>query len=569
MKRAMIEFINYSLKYDVQTQPTLNNINLRIDEGEMVAIIGPSACGKSSLINCINGLIPFAFGAEATGTLRVDGKDVAEADIFCLSQSVGTVMQDLDCQFLGTTVEEDMAFQMENNEVSQQEMRKRVREAAAVVGIEELLDRYPYDLSGGQKQREALGSILTYPVKMLLLDEPLASLDPAGGVAAMGLIRTIKREKHATILISEHRLEDVLCEELDRIILMDGGRVVADMSVSDMLGSDLLAAHGIRQPLYLAALRAAGCAISPAMNPGSMERLVLEPMQVDLVRRWFCEQDSSAEKSGAVPQLSVQNLCFSYQECDVLEDVSFTVDRGEMLAIVGENGAGKSTLAKLICGFEQELSGDILFCGESLRDKTIEERAKKIGFVMQDPNHMISEAIVKEEVLLGLRMRGMPVEEMEQQAERVLELCDLYPYRNWPISALSYGQKKRVTIASVLALNPEIVILDEPTAGQDLRHYKVFMEFLSKLNQVGITIILISHDMHLVLEYTERSIALAQGRLLFDGSSTALLSDAGLVRAASLKRTSLFELAMRCNLPPVAFAQFCAKRLREVECVEL
>ena len=246
----------------------------------------------------------------------------------------------------------------------------------------------------------------------------------------------------------------------------------------------------------------------------------------------------------------MKNISFGYERNkQVLTDISFDIFKGEMVGLVGQNGAGKSTLSKIICGFEKASSGTILLNGKSLETDGIAERAQKIGLVMQNPNHMISKPMLFDEVALGLVTRGKSKEEIDACVFDVLKICGLYEFRNWPISALSYGQKKRVTIASILVLNPEVIILDEPTAGQDFRHYTEFMEFLLKLNRErGTTILMITHDMHLLLEYTERSIVLADGRVIADAGPASILTDDEIIDKASLKRTSLYELAMRTGI---------------------
>lgn len=545
----IIEFKNFSFKYRSQKEPTLKDINLAIYPGEKVLIVGPSGSGKSTLAHCINGLVPFSYRGDITGSYRIKGKDPSKLGIFELSQSVGTVLQDTDGQFIGLTVAEDIAFALENDCVTQQEMFRRVDEAADLVAVGELLSHAPGELSGGQKQRVSMAGVLVCDVDILLFDEPLANLDPATGKRTIALIDEIKKQKNATILIIEHRLEDALYRDVDRIIVVGEGRIVADTTPNELLATDILADQGIREPLYIAALKEAGCRIKAEDAPSHIETMELKDY-CETLRHWY--------QSVAVPEvqpekeliLELQNISYSYEsKIRVLRDINFKVHRGEMLGIVGKNGAGKSTLSNLICGFMQPDKGRILFGGEDIADKSIKERGEKIGLVMQNPNQMISKPMIFDEVALGLTARGVPEEEIKERVNETLKICGLYAFRNWPISALSFGQKKRVTIASILVLNPEVLILDEPTAGQDYRHYMEIMEFLKEINEkYGITIIMITHDMHLMLEYTDRAVVLADGQLLADALPAEVLTDGQVAEQAYLKKTSLYDLAVRCGI---------------------
>lgn len=566
MQDALIHFDHFGFQYRAQAEPTLHDINLRIYPGEKVLIIGPSGSGKSTLGHCINGLIPFNYKGKHTGRLLVDGQDTDGLSMFALSKVVGTVLQDPDGQFVGLTAGEDIAFSLENSCVAQQEMHQRVRAAAEMVDIAGALDQSPYDLSGGQKQRVSMAGVLIDQVRILLFDEPLANLDPATGKQAIAMIDDIMRRAETTVVIIEHRLEDVLYRNVDRVIVMDQGRILADLSPDALMGKALLGAHGIREPLYVTVLKYAGIPVREAMRPGRIDTLLLGAADCAALKAWMREPIAAKPQPEAGDLLAVDGLSFAYEEgATVLSDVSFAVRAGEMAAIVGTNGAGKSTLAKLICGFESPSGGVIRLGGQDLKGQTIPERAAHIGYVMQNPNQMISKTMIFDEVALGLVARGLAEEEIRERVEGTLKVCGLYAFRNWPISALSFGQKKRVTIASVLALRPEIIILDEPTAGQDFRHYTDIMEFLRDLNGQGVTVLMITHDMHLMLEYAPRALVFSRGRLLADVSAASLLCDAALTEAASLKETSLFTLAQRCGIDDaVGFVQHFIDYDREV-----
>lgn len=562
----IIEFKDYSFKYRSQVEPTLLDINLSIYPGEKVLIVGPSGSGKSTLAHCINGLVPFSFTGESTGSLKVEGQDPNELGLFGLSKLVGTVLQDTDGQFIGLTVAEDIAFSMENDCIAQDEMLERVDRVAETVDITDFLDHAPNELSGGQKQRVSMTGVIVDDVDILLFDEPLANLDPATGKRAIDLIDRIHKKNNTTILIIEHRLEDALYRDVDRIIVVGEGRIVADLRPDALLSGSVLKEQGIREPLYITALKYAGCQINEADLPQHIESMNLAPYE-DNVRNWFGKVKLNKKAPDGEPMLTIRDLSFAYtQGQPVLSHIDFSISRGEMVALVGKNGAGKSTLASLICGFMQPDEGAIYLNGEDLSGYSIKERGEKIGLVMQSPNQMISKPMIYDEVALGLRVRGVAEDEIKERVFETLKICGLYPYRNWPVSALSFGQKKRVTIASILVMNPEVLILDEPTAGQDYRHYTEIMEFLRRIHEdLGITIIMITHDMHLMLEYTDRAIVIADGKMLADDTPAHILTNEEISDCAYLKKTSLYDLALRCGITdPTAFVECFIQYEREV-----
>ena len=565
-RKPIISFHNFSFQYRAQKRPTLTDINLEIYPGERVLIAGPSGSGKSTLAGCINGLNPFSNPGACTGTLTVDGVDAPHSSIFELSAHVGTVLQDPDGQFIGLTVGEDIAFALENSCTPQDEMHAITRHAAELVGIENHLGYAPHELSGGQKQRVSLAGVMVDQVKILLFDEPLANLDPATGKQAIELIDEIQKKTDTTVLIIEHRLEDVLWRNVDRIVLVNGGTILADLRPDELLSGSLLAENGIREPLYVTALRYAGVDITPDKHPAHVDSLVLDDTDTQKLRDWFTARPRPAAQPEREPLLEVKGLSFGYQKGQqTLRDVSFSIGKGEMVSIVGRNGAGKSTLSKLICGFETPDAGEIFLNGKPLAEENIRRRAQHIGYVMQNPNQMISKTMIYDEVALGLQRSGLTEEQIREKVEATLRVCGLYPFRNWPISALSFGQKKRVTIASVLVLDPELILLDEPTAGQDFRHYTDIMEFLRGLNARGVTVVMITHDMHLMLEYTRRALVFCDGRLIADRTAAAVLCDPALVEQAALKETSLYTLANRCGIAPAQeFVERFIEQDREV-----
>jgi energy-coupling factor transport system ATP-binding protein len=543
LNNPAIKFTKFGFRYRTQKNPTLYDINLEIQSGEKILIAGPSGSGKSTLGSCLNGLIPFDYPGEVTGELLIGGRK--PESIFKLSETVGTVLQDTDAQFVGLTSGEDIAFALENRNVAQESMKQRVIEAAKMVGAENYLTRSPFNLSGGQKQRVSMAGVMVGNAHVLLFDEPLAAIDPLTGRTAVALIDDISKQTGATIIIIEHRFEDVLYRHIDRVILMNDGHIIAVMPPDEMVCSGLLEECGVREPLYFTALKYAGVKITPDKYPGRLDTLILEESDKARVREYASTPGLLQTPLDGTPLLEVKNLSFAYEKGQaVLSDVNIKLAQGEMTAIIGANGAGKSSFAKILVGFEKESGGSIIYNGKDFTDKTIPERAEKIGYVMQSPNQMLCKPMVYDEVALGLRARGVSESDTRKRVEKTLEICGLSRFLSWPVSALSYGQKKRVTIADALILEPEILIMDEPTAGQDWRSYTRILDFLKELNtERGITVLMITHDMHLCLEYARRALVFAGGRLLCDAAPADALSDPNITMHANLKETSLFDLA--------------------------
>jgi len=547
-KQAIINFQNFSFHYISQAEPTLHDINLKIYPGEKILIVGPSGSGKSTLGHCLNGLIPFSYKGEIKGSLTVKGLETKEQNIFKLSKMIGTVLQDADGQFVGLTVGEDIAFAQENDNIPRDLMHKRVKKVAQMVDMQNELISSPFELSGGQKQRTSLAGVMIDDVEILLFDEPLANLDPATGKVAIEIIDDIHKQSKKTVIIIEHRLEDVLHRGIDRVIVLNDGRIIGDMDAHKLVSSSILTENGIREPLYVIALKYAGVKVNEEMCPGHITTLKTE-FSRDALKVWLTKIKADDRHSTNPSILEMEDISFSYDGVrPILSDISFDIRTGEMISIVGKNGAGKSTLSKLLCGFIKPDKGIIRYKGQDIKDKTIKERAEIIGLVMQNPNQMISKPMIYDEIALGLRLRDVPEEEIAVKMNKVLKICGLAPFKSWPISALSYGQKKRVTIASILILDPKIIILDEPTAGQDFRHYTEIMEFLVEINKLGVTVIMITHDMHLMLEYTPRAIVLAGGRKVADTAASIVLTDAQVIQEANLKETSLFNLAQLAGI---------------------
>ena len=545
-----ISFNQFTFQYDAQAEATLKDISFDIAKGEKVLILGPSGSGKSTLAQCLNGIIPNIHKGQAQGQVRIDGQDIFKQSIYDKSQLVSTVLQDPDGQFIGLTVAEDLAFALENDCADQSEMKDKVALWAERLDLTSLLNHRPQDLSGGQKQRVSLAGVLIDESPILLFDEPLANLDPKSGQETIDLIDKIHKEVGATTIIIEHRLEDVLYRPVDRILLVNEGELIFNGSPDELLSSKLLLENGIREPLYVTVLRQLGFDTRSAQNLSQLDALDLSDLALpDRVLK--DKRDSSSDSI-----LKVEGLSVSYGDNPtIIEDLSFSLKKGERLAIVGKNGAGKSTLAKALCGFVPS-QGKLTYEGQDISQDSIAERSERIGFVLQNPNQMISQTMIFDEVALGLRLRGIEEAEVEERVHEVLKTCGLYSFRKWPISALSFGQKKRVTIASILVLKPEIIILDEPTAGQDYKTYTDIMNFLDSLQKQGHTIVMITHDMQLMLEYSDRCLVVVEGKVIADDKPVTILNQKDLLESANLKQTSLYTLGQKLSSDPVEVTQY-------------
>ena len=550
MKEAMIELKDFSFQYKAQSEPTLKNLNLTIYKGEKVLIVGPSGSGKSTIGQCLNGIIPNIYKGTSSGQFLIQGNEAFDLSIYEKSHLVSTVLQDTDGQFIGLSVAEDLAFALENDMVELGTMKERVQSWAERLDLMKLLDHRPQDLSGGQKQRVSLAGVLIDESPILLFDEPLANLDPKSGQDIIDLIDQIHEEQGTTTIIIEHRLEDVLYRPVDRVILINQGQVLYNGQPDELLRTTLLAENGIREPLYLTTLRQLGQDIDQLEHLDRLEDIELTGVNRSIPEATFTKTGETEEL------LKLEQISFAYQENHpILKNISLSIPKGQRLAIVGKNGAGKSTLAKAICGFITT-EGQYTSRGEDIKQESVKERAERVGYVLQNPNQMISTNMIFDEVALGLRLRGISEEDIKERVYQALKTCGLYEFRKWPISALSYGQKKRVTIASILVLGPEILVLDEPTAGQDQRNYTDIMEFLDSLQEKGHTIVMITHDMQLMLDYSDRALVVSEGQILADLSPAELFTHPDILQEANLKETSIFALANRLGMDPLELTQF-------------
>ncbi|CAM3175649.1 ABC transporter ATP-binding protein [Leuconostoc rapi] len=546
MTAPIIDFQHVTFKYHAQAEPTLNDISFQIYPGEKVLIAGASGSGKTTLLRLLNGLIPQAYAGDTQGTLTLHGKNILDQTLFELSLQAGTVLQDSDAQFVGLTVAEDIAFALENDHQPVSHIKAEVAKWATRFGLGDRLNLAPQVLSGGQKQRTSMAGVLVDDGKLLLFDEPLASLDPAAGVVAMDMIDKLQSERDLTVVIIEHRIEEVLRANVDRVIVMAGGRIVANGTPTEIIKAGILPENGLDEPLYVQLLRQAHIDVSRLSHVANVN-------QIDVVeQKTAIESLKKPVKSNThqIVKLVVKDLDFGYDKNSPLfKKLNTVINQGEILGIVGKNGSGKTTLSHLLTGFLVPDTGDIILDGESVLQQSIKERADNIGYVLQNPNHMITKATVFDEVASGLILRHVSSDDIEKRVREILKLIDLDAMRHWPIAALSFGQKKRLTIAAVLVLKPQILILDEPTAGQDATHTNELLQFLTKINQQEkTTVVIITHDMHLLANFVERALVIVDGQLLADTTPSELLANEALVKLASLRTTSVYQLANRLDI---------------------
>lgn len=548
MKQPIIKFENFSFKYQSLQEQSLKSINLEIFEGEKVLITGRSGSGKSTILHCLNGIIPFANSGDIEGNLTIAEIEPHKTSIFDISKKIGTILQDQDSQFIGMSVAEDTAFSMENDAVPLDKMKQKVLECLSLVGMETFLDRNPYELSGGQKQRVSLAGILTSSPEILVFDEPLANLDPASGKNVVKLIEEINKTTGKTIVVVEHRIEEMLECGIDKVVVVDQGQIVKIGTPSEILSSGIFEKLGIREPLYIDVMRYAGIDIGDE-NISDLSTALKSV--TDIKKNKISAYSSSSNSSMIKPAkqkpelaLKIDNVSFSYdKKKPVLKNISFDIHKGEVVTVLGNNGTGKSTLSFLINGILKPDSGKIFLGSEDITRWSLKKRGQQIGLIMQNPNSMIVKGMIQDELELGLKSLGHPADVITKEVEAVLKTCELWPYRNWPVSALSYGQKKRVTIGSILTLNPKVIIMDEPTAGQDLMSYKLFMKFVKSLSAQGIAVILITHDLYLAVEYSTRSIVIADGEKIADDEPCSIFTMSDVLKKANLKELSLIALA--------------------------
>ncbi|MBS9336953.1 ABC transporter ATP-binding protein [Fructobacillus parabroussonetiae] len=519
MVETAIQLKDLSFRYHSQAEETLKNLNTTIKKGSKTLVLGPSGSGKSTLISLINGLVTDKDG-EISGTLTIDGQDQQAGDAFERSLAVGTILQDTDRQFVGLTVAEDIGFVLENEAVPVRQLRAAVKRMAERLELTALLPLGPESLSGGQKQRVAMAGVLVGDSPILVLDEPLASLDPKTGQQILETIDQLHQEG-ITIIMVEHRLDEVLRQGVDQVLVLQDGEFVFDGQTADLLKEPAFHDWQLAQPAYLSWIENSGYPLAQLENRQDVDRVTGPGLAEALEKLGQSEAATSIAKVGDDEALSVSNLSYAYGDRQILKNLSFRIERNRWLALIGENGSGKSTLARILAGFLPIQTGSILAtdagspAGERIdfADLTLSEQAQYVGYVSQNPNEMLIGLSVFDEVATGLRLRNVPEQIIEEKVFFALKKANLYPYRNWQSQSLSFGQKRRLSVLAVAILEPAVLILDEPTAGQDDVSAKGLLEYLSILRQDGIALVTVTHDMALIEKWADQVLSFVDGQL--------------------------------------------------------
>ena len=508
-----------SFRYRDREELSIEEISLRIAAGELLLIAGASGSGKTTLIRCINGLIPRSYKGEMSGRILLHGQDTAGMALSRISQIVGTVLQDPERQILGTRVETEVAFGLENLALSRDDIRQRVDEATKYLGISHLRERETFHLSGGEKQKVALAGILAMRPRILLLDEPLASLDPTSAQETLAMVRRLADEG-ISVLMVEHRVEDVLKINPERVLFLMDGRARYLGPVEGL--SKAVDYHEVKLPARMIMEQAAHDPPPPA--------LTILPTGSEI-----------RSHNGADPLVKFEEVVFGYESgVEVLQGINLTIHRGDVVAVLGPNGAGKTTLVKHAIGLLKPITGRVLVNGQDTRKMTIAQIANTLGYVFQSPSHMLFAPTVYEELAFGpTNLRHKP-EEIEKEVMEAIEIVNLTGREKDAPLALSFGQQKRVSIAAILAMQSRILVMDEPTAGQDYKNYLDFMDAILQLPSFE-AIIFITHDIDLAVIYANRVLVVNQGRLVADGPPEEVLQDFDWLRANRLVPTSLLQ----------------------------
>jgi len=558
---GIVEIRGLTYSYPNAKAPALDGVDLTIERGEFVLLTGPSGCGKTTFCRCLNGLIPHFYGGDLNGDIRVAGLDTRESPTYRLAQHAGLVFQNPDNQIFALTVEKDVAFGLENLGVEKAKMLEGVDWALEKAGISHLRDRATHELSGGQKQRLAIASILAMRPEVLVLDEPTSFLDPLGAERIFQVLESLNKEHGITILLIEHRL-DLAAQHVDRVVIFSEGKIVGNGSPEEIfaLEETRLAGVGIPKIVQLyKRLRSEGFPLErPPLTPEAL---------VEELGKWLppegqqaTAKPTSPEIEGfdwerhASPAVEVQGVSFSYPSgVKALDGVSLTIHRGEFVAIMGENGAGKTTLVKHFNGLLRPSAGWIKVDGGDISGLSVANLSRRVGLVFQNPDDQLFSESVEEEIGFALRNFGFEREVVDKRVDWALNLLDVERYRKSSPFALSGGERKRVALASVLAWDPDIIVLDEPTIGQDYAQKERLRHFLMQLRTQGKTTVIVTHDVEFVADCEPRVVLMADGRIVADGPIRRIVTDEGSMRRASVSPPEITKVFSRLSgrgLPP-------------------
>lgn len=541
---SSIVFDHLSFSYQNTSIPALQDISGEMSRGSFTMVMGHSGAGKSTLCCAINGLVPRFLRGDYAGGVIVEGMEAGKNIVPEMAQVVGIVLQDFEAQLFSTNVELEMAFGLENKCLPRTAMEERIDTYMRVVGLEELRKRDTATLSGGQKQRLAIGSVLAMETPVLVMDEPTTDIDPEGRRHILSLIRTL-RVGERTLVVTD--LDAEAAVQADQVWLLKDGQLAAQGTPVEILtDSSLIESCGVR-PL-------ATVALFQAMNwpgqPLTVEAAVseIESRRLICPRRPECRAISTLTNGKVI--LEARNLSYRYPSGDInaLNDIALTINEGDFVAMLGQNGSGKTTLAKHFNGLLKPTVGDMLIRGRPVNDYRRHKLAREVGYVFQNPDHQIFASTVREEVAFGPRILGMDRKTLERNIAESLDATGLSGFEDKNPFLLNRGERQRVAVASILAVKPAVIILDEPTTGLDYVHQRDTMEMLKRLNQLGHTIIIITHAMWIAEAYARRSILMKEGRILLDGSTPTVFSDENMLAASSLAPSDLIRLRNRLGL---------------------
>lgn len=534
----MISIENFTYYYPDSKIPALDNLNLSIQSGDFVLLLGASGCGKSTLVQCFNGIIPKVAGGEVEGKIFINEKDVEQHKVYQISSEVGLVFQDPNTQIFGLTVEDDVAFGPENLGIEKNEIEKRVDNSLKIVGIEQLRKRFTFSLSGGEKQRTAIAGNLAMQPEILVLDEPTSDLDPKGTREVLETIKQLNKNTGITIILIEHKIDEVL-GLANRTIVMDKGKIILDGSTCDIFNNniDQLEQIGIYSPKLIQ--------LSKMLNVKPSYKEIVSRLSSISAR---CGEDGNCidisddapsenvSQIPSIPHLEFDDIWFGYKNDDpILKGINISINKGEFVALIGANGSGKTTMLKCLIGLLRPDKGRILLDEKDIRNTGVADLAGVVGYLFQNPDYQLFADTVHEEVAFGLKNRSLPSSDIELKVNEALEMMELTEFRERHPHSLSRGQRQRLAVASILAMEPDILVLDEPTTGQDWGHLTLFMEQIKKLNDAGKTILLITHDMGLVAKYADRTIIMQDGQIVMDSSTRQVFTRQDIMKKLSIE----------------------------------
>lgn len=553
----MIEIQELTFKYAEAKKNALENVTLNIQKGDFVGIIGESGAGKTTLCSCLNALIPHHYTGDFYGSVKVEGQDTFDVKPDKLALKVGSVFQDIESQIVSYFVEDEILFGLENFGVPANQIEERITEALEALGISELRHREISTLSGGQKQKVVFASIIALKPDYLILDEPTGELDPASSLQIFKLLKKLNEERGITVIVAEQKIM-LLCEFVKKLIVLEKGTVVHYGEIRSTLTHQReMEEAGINCPRVLTLT---GKMMEEGLTPSGMkteERICLNTQEAaDFIKRMMgnnchvkADDDSLKPSQEPVtepseqPVLEFKNVCFSYNETANVHDLNVKIQKGDFTAITGSNGAGKSTFSKLCNGLLQPSAGDVFVLGQNTKHNKVSSLAKHIGFLFQNPDRQICCSTVEEEIAFSLKNNGLSKEEIQRKVEATIKEFG-FDAKTEPFN-MSRGQRQRLCLACLIALNPEILILDEPTTGLDYRECMEMMNRIRELNENGTTVIMVCHDMEVVLDFAKSVIVMNRGEILAQGATREILSNKELLAKARLLQP---QIAATCSL---------------------